>query len=49
MQSSKIKNNFNIKEVIFLIIITCIVSLIMGYNLNNSSSKNSNEKKNDIM
>lgn len=48
MKSKKIKNNFNVKEVIFLIVITCIVSLIMGYNLNNKKLENNNQK-NDIM
>lgn len=48
MQSKKIKNNFNVKEVIFLIVITCIVSLVMGYNLNNKTFGNNN-LKNDIM
>lgn len=48
MQSKKIKNNFNTKEVICLIIITCIVSLIMGYNLNNKKIYNNNVK-NGIM
>lgn len=49
MQAKKIKNNFNVKEVIFLIIITCIVSLVMGYNLNNKNFENNNVQKNDIM
>lgn len=48
MHSKKIKNNFNTKEVICLIIITCIVSLVMGYNLNNKKIYNDNVK-NGIM
>ena len=49
MQSKQIKNNFNIKEVIFLIVITCIVSLVMGYNLNNKNFGSNSTQKNDIM
>lgn len=53
MNFKKTRDNFNIKEVIFLIVVTAIVSLIMGYNLNKNTDLKSetinNTSKNEII